>query len=46
MNKNYINQLIDFINDSPTAFQVTKNIVSELEQSGFVKLNEKEKMEP
>jgi aspartyl aminopeptidase len=43
MNKNYINQLIDFINDSPTAFQVTKNIVSELEQSGFVKLNEKEK---
>ena len=41
--ENYVNELIDFINDSPTAFQATENIVKQLQESGFIELLEKDK---
>ncbi len=41
--ENYVNELIDFINNSPTAFQATENIVKELKENGFEELSEKDK---
>ncbi len=41
--ENYVNELIDFINNSPTAYQATENIVKELTEHGFEELSEKDK---
>lgn len=42
---NYVAELLDFIKGSPTCFQAVENVENQLEEAGYIQLEEKESWE-